>query len=392
MSSTFHEKEERMVGFVPAEVFPPGATIQAELDELGWTQTDLAEVMGRPLKTVSALILGKTRVTEDTARELELALGIDAEFWVNAEAYFRLHSSQNTAPSAIAVRAEIRRVVPLRHMVNRGWISMADDPQELRRRVEAFRGAPLDQPVSLLMAAKQSSSYDEPITSTQEAWVLRAKELAEALPVPAYSRAKLLEAVKQMRGLLQSPDDARRVPQLLTDAGVRFVVVEKLPGLKTDGVCFWIKGRTQPVIAMSLTHDRIDNFWFVLRHEIEHVLNEDGKDGAFILDNDIERSAGISEQEQLANAAAREFCVPQQEFRNFWDRKLGQISDRAVRQFAQRIGIHPGLVAGQVRMRLSQGPLGNDAWKRFTSHLVKIRHVVTSTALVDGFGNKPQLA
>src|SRR5688572_2958507 len=101
---TINQKEERMAGFVPAEVFPPGDTIQAELDELGWTQIDLAEVMGRPLKTINGLLAGKVRVTEETAKELELAFGIDADFWVRTEAYYRLHTSESRPANDIAKR------------------------------------------------------------------------------------------------------------------------------------------------------------------------------------------------------------------------------------------------------------------------------------------------
>jgi len=33
----------------------------------------------------------------------------------------------------------------------------------------------------------------------------------------------------------------------------------------------WLDDKS-PVIALSMRFDRIDNFWFVLRHELEHVL------------------------------------------------------------------------------------------------------------------------
>ncbi len=379
-----------MAGFVPAEVFPPGTLIQEELEVRGWTQIDLAEVMGRPLKTISGLVNAKVRVTEETAKELELALGIDADFWLRTEAFYRLHKVTTPASKAIAQRAEIRQRVPLRQMALRGWITPTDDPDEMKRRVEAFLGGPIHKPVAFTMAAKQSS-YDEPLTTEQEVWLLRAKRLAETLQVPSYSRAKLLQAVDQMRDLLRSPDDAYQVPKLLANAGVRFVVVERLAGLKIDGVCFWLKGG-QPVIAMSLTRDRIDNFWFVLRHEIEHVLNGDGKDGDFVLDNDLDQAPEISEQERRANAAASDFCVPQEKMDSFVKRKGPLFTDTNIRQFAHDNGLHSGLVAGQLRMRLSKGPLGKEAWRRFASHLARIRHAVVSTALVDGFGSSPQIA
>lgn len=379
-----------MSTFVPAEVFPPGYYIKWELEARDWTQGDLAAVMRRPLQAINEIINAKKRVTGDTARELELALGIDADWWVRTEALYRLHTRSAEPPKTILRHADLRKRVPLRHLINRGWIESTDDQKELERRVEAFLEGPIDKPISFTMAAKQSS-YDEPLSSTQAVWLLRAKQLAQALQVLSYSRAKLLDAVEEMRGLLRSPDDAYQVPRLLANAGVRFVVVERLPGLKIDGVCFWLKNGTQPVIAMSLTRDRIDNFWFVLRHEIEHVLNDDGKDGSFVVDNDLDQAPDVSEQEKRANTAACNFCVPQDKFVNWVERKQPLFTDTLIREFARDNGLHSGLVAGQLRMRLSKGPLGGDAWKRFTTHLARVRHVVISTALVDGFGSSPQI-
>ena len=34
----------------PAEVFPPGEFVREELEARGWTQTDLAAILGRPLR------------------------------------------------------------------------------------------------------------------------------------------------------------------------------------------------------------------------------------------------------------------------------------------------------------------------------------------------------
>jgi HTH-type transcriptional regulator/antitoxin HigA len=240
----------------------------------------------------------------------------------------------------------------------------------------------LEERQPLAFAAKQTA-YHEELSSAQEVWLLRVKQLAETMTVAKYSEAKLLFAVDQLRGLLRSPDEARHVPRILAEAGVRFVIVEQLPGLKVDGVCFGLSP-TKPVIGMSLVRDRIDNFWFVLRHEIEHVLNGDGNDGA-IVDNDLDHTSGdVSEQERRANAAAANFCVPQADMEDFMARKGPLFTDDNIRRFAQTIQVHPGLVAGQLRQR--QGK-----WNLYTKHLAKVRHVVVSTALVDGFGSAPQV-
>ena len=75
------------------------------------------------------------------------------------------------------------------------------------------------------------------------------------------------------------------MPRIMAECGIRYIIVEKLPKARIDGVCFWLDDNS-PVIGMSLQRDTIDNFWFVLRHEIEHVLRRDGQDEE-VIDEDL---------------------------------------------------------------------------------------------------------
>ena len=51
----------------PAEAFSPGEFLREELEERGWTQADLAEIMGRPLVLVNEIIAGKRGITAETS-------------------------------------------------------------------------------------------------------------------------------------------------------------------------------------------------------------------------------------------------------------------------------------------------------------------------------------
>ena len=57
---------------VPAEVFAPGELIREELEARGWTQVDLAEILGRPVRLVNELVAGKKQITPDTAKGLRV--------------------------------------------------------------------------------------------------------------------------------------------------------------------------------------------------------------------------------------------------------------------------------------------------------------------------------
>lgn len=74
---------------LPAEGFPPGEFIREELEERGWTQEDLAEILGHPRRLVNEIIMGKREITIETANGLGAAFGTSAQFWLNLDSAFR---------------------------------------------------------------------------------------------------------------------------------------------------------------------------------------------------------------------------------------------------------------------------------------------------------------
>ena len=89
----------------PAEVFSPGVFIREELEARGWTQRDLAAVLGRPLQLVNELVNGKKRLTAERAKQLAAAFGTSPELWLNLENAYRLATSEDADP-AITKRAD----------------------------------------------------------------------------------------------------------------------------------------------------------------------------------------------------------------------------------------------------------------------------------------------
>lgn len=90
--------EYLMVMRRPAEVFPPGEILRDELEERGWTQTDLAEIIGRPVGLVNEIIKGKRGISPETAREFSAAFGTSPEFWMNLDAIYQLSRINSGVP------------------------------------------------------------------------------------------------------------------------------------------------------------------------------------------------------------------------------------------------------------------------------------------------------
>src|SRR5215207_273516 len=87
-------RDERRDERIPAEVFPPGEYLADELETRGWTQTEFAEIIRRPLKVVNEIISGKKAITPDTAREFAAALGTSPQYWMNLESAYQLWNAK----------------------------------------------------------------------------------------------------------------------------------------------------------------------------------------------------------------------------------------------------------------------------------------------------------
>jgi HTH-type transcriptional regulator/antitoxin HigA len=362
---------------VPAEVFAPGEFLKEELEARGWTQQELSEILARPPRLISEIVSGKRAITPETAQGLGEAFGTGGEYWLNLESQYALSKVRGETGS-IKRRAALHERFPVREMIKRGWLSQAASVEILEKQVLEFFGlAAVNDEVQFLHAAKKSS-YEETPSMLQLAWLLRSKELAEAQIVPAFNESRLRQSLAKLHALLTAPEEARHVPTLLRECGVRYVLVEALPGSKIDGACYWLSD-AQPVIAMSLRFDRIDNFWFVLRHEIEHVLRGDARDAQYVIDSDIEKQgADASPAELEANRAAATFSIPHGELEDFIARVSPYFSEVKVCGFAQRIGVHPGIVVGQLQRKLGR----HDLMRRFQ---VKIRSFATAAGDPDGW-------
>jgi HTH-type transcriptional regulator / antitoxin HigA len=357
----------------------PGYYIREEMEAREWLQRDLAFILGVPEQSVNLLLAGKRNISPEMALALSAAFDVDREFFANLQKAYDLAHARTPDPK-VALRGSMQTQYPVREMVRRGWLKASGDIEEQLMRF--FDKEFPDEIPYLAHAAKRSRYEEREIPPSEVAWLFRVRQIAKSLPAAKYSERLLRDAVTEMEKLLLSPEEVRHVPRLLSECGVRFIIAEKLPTANIDGVCLWLEG--SPVIGMTSRRDTIDNFWFVVRHEIEHVLNGDGKDDEVIdvLEGDraSATSQAISEQERRANRAAGDFCAPRLKLDSFMVRKKPYYYEKDVLAFARIQQRHPGLIVGQMQKRLER-------YDYLTRYLVKVRHAVLPAAVVDGWGH-----
>ncbi|CAD0339751.1 hypothetical protein CFBP498_26780 [Xanthomonas hortorum pv. vitians] len=362
----------------------PGQLVTTLLKNKGWTKRTLAIVLAVDESVITRIASDKRPITAD------LALALEELFQVPAERFLSLQKDYDLAlariafqpSSARAMRAEIFGSLPIAEMIKRGWLSVDNqrDVAAVEAEVARFFDVKSVSDIAFMSHAAKRTQVGINATPSQLAWIHRVRSIASEMLVPKYSAASGKLAIERLKPLLRSAEEGRKVPRILAEAGIRFVVVETLPSAKIDGVCTWLADDA-PVVGMSMRFDRIDNFWFVLRHELEHVLRGDGKHSPVLdVEMDGRTDASVADEERAANLAAASFAVPPDKLAGFIARKSPLFSERDIVGFAALMGVHPGLVAGQLQHATGK-------YDRFRSHLEKIRSIVLPGASTDGWGD-----
>lgn len=359
----------------------PGRILRRMLEERGWTQEDLAAVIGKSRQSVSEIVAGKNGIGLEMAISLAAAFGNSPQQWLNYDQMYRLSMADRDV-ATVQQMAQLYQAAPVRDMMKRGWIKPELRPEELKTELEAFfESDSLQEGIQFPVAARRTVTLDQ-LNPSEVAWCFRARHLAKTLLAQPFSESQLDKAQTALKRLAAHPKEARRIPDVLAQYGIRFVVVEPLPGAKIDGAAFWIEAG--PVIAISLRHDRVDGFWFTLMHEFSHIKNGDplSVDSGIV---DATRGVAVTlvedEAERRANLEAADSLIPAKELDSFV-RRVGPLYPKArIIQFANRMRIHPGIIVGQLQHRNELG------YMAMRDVLVKIRDIVTSTALTDGWGH-----
>jgi HTH-type transcriptional regulator/antitoxin HigA len=170
----------------------------------------------------------------------------------------------------------------------------------------------------------------------------------------------------------------RLAQEFLADSGIVLVVEDHFKKTYLDGAA--MLDDRNPIVALSLRHDRLDNFWFALMHELVHVQKHLNGARLFIADN-LDDKTRSSKEEQEADAGARDALIPKSEWENSAV-KLDHSAESAI-ALADKLRIHSAIVAGRVRFetdnwRVLTGLLGakGEVRKNFEDQLKGVQTLV----------------
>lgn len=349
----------------PAEAFAPGEYLRDELVERRWSESEFAQIIGRPLQAVSEIINGKKEITAETAVAIADALGTSAELWLNLQAAHRLHAIRTTRvdDTPVSRRARLRSLVPVRELQKRGWLPETDDLDLLERSVCELLAIenPLEQPRVLAAARRANSSVE--FTPEQMAWVARVQQLGTGRVSHQFDVGRLTELASVLVSRIHDPYDLENLRGWLADCGVTLVVELPLKSSKIDGVVLF-PATSSPIVGLSTRGDRMDSFVFTLLHEIAHLVLGHVGPGSVQLDEDVAGGSGSNVEIEATEQAA------QWVFPNGLDVGSGHITMAIILATARAYGVHASFVIGrlQAEERIN--------WGQFRRSIPKVRPFV----------------
>lgn len=325
----------------------PGDFIQEELDERGWRQEDLADIIGMSHKTVNQIIKNRQSITPETARLLSKAFGQSPQYWLNLDSIYRLQLQEESQNEKMAeLKAKIYKYMPIQEMVKKGWICARKDLDELINDIKSFwdvKDLTFDFfDTTLLPQFRKSSAFGQFNDNYALCWYRMAQRSARIYETPKYDKQALESLASQLHEYTVRNAGIASFIDALEQCGVKFFVLSHLQKTYTDGASF-LDG-ANPVIVYTKRYDRIDNFWFTMAHEIGHVLRHLNTSKDFFIDNveDRDRDSGF---EQEANEFASEL-LKAKAIIDIFDLYKGYIPRNLIFATAKQLNLHPGIIVG----------------------------------------------
>jgi HTH-type transcriptional regulator / antitoxin HigA len=251
--------------------------------------------------------------------------------------------------------------LPIKEMKKRGWLEGIRFPENLTGELSdldlaaAFVSQAVGSHALHRQHVRSGSKQDEYALLAWKARLLsKASRVASTMDKvhPFDSQ----EIVGRLVRLSTRPEGPLEAIKLLQDHGVLLIIELHLPATHLDGAALLLNGDI-PVIGLTLRHDRLDNFWFTLLHELGHIfLHRDRglKDGFFDEEGAPALDALESEADQFAESAFMPNEVWKKSFVRF-TRDRNQVV-----QFAEGHGISSAVIAGRIRRERNDYTLFND--------------------------------
>lgn len=317
--------------------------IKFHMEQKKLSKKDLEPYIGTSAR-VSEILSGKRTLTLQMIRNLHAGLNIPAESLISEDLQ---KSDEQLSPFDY-------EKYPLAEMAERRFFGNIHlRATELKSRtkelIEGFLQAAqhVPQAQALLRAPLHQSgnrTIDEPSLLV---WRIRVAQKARMISLRGkYEPGVITPAWLRNLAKLSAFDAGPKLAQEhLSRHGICLVAEKHFAKTYLDGAAM-LDG-DKPVVGLTLRHNRVDNFWFALIHELAHVGQHLRAELPFIADNLEDKGRRSQQIEDEADKLAEEALIPPA----LWNEARVRISHSLedALELAEAAEVHPAIVAGRVR-------------------------------------------
>jgi HTH-type transcriptional regulator / antitoxin HigA len=340
---------------LPFEATHPGILIKDELkaSRPDLKQKDLAKELGVKASFLNEIIKGKRPVTADLAILLEKIFEIPANYWMKFQSQYEIDKARIKEKNIVRLKnieiwKVIKEYVPVNYFKKLGYINDNLEKDILTIK-EIYNVENIDDLV--LMYAKNKFAFYRKSEKLQVdeknmfAWSSLALYEAKNQNVNTFNYANIDQLGKSLNDIFfENNNTIEKVKSTLNQYGIKLVLIQKLEKTPVDGFSFW--SGDNPAIALTLRHNRIDNFAFTLIHELAHIeLHLKWNKGKSFLDlttqdktDDCELEADLFAQQKLISTGC-------------WDdirNNYLSLNDDKFFEIGAKYNINPAILLGRV--------------------------------------------
>lgn len=331
--------------------FHPGYYLSEIAEELGITQAELALRLGTSVKTISHLINGKSRITEETAMKLSAMTGTSVKLWIGLQAEYDQKIQEIAQESNLERQRETEKGLSYNFFVK---VANLPKTRNWRERVKHLCHylhvsdlrilGERSIVVNFRRGVKELSSQN---MVNAQAWVQTAVNIARENPAGVANLTVLNKRLPEIRDMTLKPP-SEFMPELrkiFRESGVSFVLLPYLENSCINGAVKWLD-KEHVVLALNDRRCYADTFWFSLFHEIKHVLQQKLK-RVFLSYNREILNVSENEDEKEADKFSQDTLIPSEKYSEFVNARSFRAMD--IKAFASLIGIHVGVVVGRLQ-------------------------------------------
>lgn len=330
--------------FQPDWISTPGQTISDILEERGISTNLFAKKMNSSNEFVSGLLKGNEHISDEIALRLENILGASSRFWLNRENQYREYLLKlETIQAENWIKS-----LPIKDMIDYGWIKKSKDiPSEC---LKFFNVANVSdwhvqqQQLVEVTRFRTSKAFESQLGSTA-VWLRQGEIQASRIKCKPWN-PELLEntliKIKKLSRLKKPGDFLPDLRKACAECGISLAIVRTPSGCRASGATKFLSD-DRAMLLLSFRYLSDDQFWFTFFHEAGHLLLH-GNEQVFIEEfkwNDID-----DQEERDANFFAGEMLIPTELLSEL---KILQRNKRQIISFAQKAGVSPGIVIGQMQ-------------------------------------------